>query len=65
MTGLASGPHLHYEFQQSGVQRDPLKVALPDGKPISEAQKTSFADSTRDLFAQLDTLRNTHVAKLD
>lgn len=65
MTGLASGPHLHYEFKLSGVQRDPLKVALPDGKPISEAQKTSFMDSTRDLFAQLDTYRNTHVARLD
>lgn len=65
MTGLATGPHLHYEFRVSGVQRDPLKVALPDGKPISDAQKTAFQDATRKLFGQLDMLRNTRVAKLD
>ncbi|HLP98749.1 MAG TPA: peptidoglycan DD-metalloendopeptidase family protein [Sideroxyarcus sp.] len=65
MTGLASGPHLHYEFKQGGIQRDPLKVALPDGKPVSEAQKTAFAEATRDLFGRLDMLRNTRLAKLD
>jgi len=65
MTGLATGPHLHYEFKMNGVQRDPLKVALPDGKPINEGQKTVFVETTRDLFGQLDTFRNTHVAKLD
>ncbi len=64
-TGLASGPHLHYEFKISGLQRDPLKIALPDGKPISEAQRTAFSESTRDLQARLSLLRNTRIAKLD
>jgi murein DD-endopeptidase MepM/ murein hydrolase activator NlpD len=65
MTGLTTGPHLHYEFKLNDIQRDPLKVALPDGKPISESQKTAFVEKTRDLFSQLDTFRNTRIAKLD
>ncbi|GAB5604403.1 peptidoglycan DD-metalloendopeptidase family protein [Sideroxyarcus sp. TK5] len=64
-TGLASGPHLHYEFKVSGIQRDPLKIALPDGKPISEVQRTAFTESMRDLDARLSLLRNTRIAKLD
>jgi len=56
---------LHYEFKLDGVQRDPLKVALPDGKPISEAQKTVFMETTRELHTRLSLLRNTRVAKLD
>jgi murein DD-endopeptidase MepM/ murein hydrolase activator NlpD len=65
MTGVASGPHLHYEFKQAGVHRDPLKVALPDGKPVSDAQKMAFVESTRDLHTRLSLLRNTRIAKLD
>ncbi|MEW5904013.1 MAG: M23 family metallopeptidase [Pseudomonadota bacterium] len=64
-TGLATGPHLHYEFKIDGVQRDPLKVALPDGKPISEAQRTAFLETTGELDARLSLLRNTRIAKLD
>ena len=65
MTGLATGPHLHYEFKIDGTQRDPLRVALPDGAPVSEAQKTAFLESTRELNDRLSMLHNTRLAKLD
>lgn len=65
MTGLASGPHLHYEFKIDGTQRDPLRVALPDAAPISAAQKTAFLENTRELNERLAMLRNTRLAKLD
>jgi hypothetical protein len=40
-------------------------VALPDGRPISDSQKAAFDHATSGLFAELDTFRNTRIAKLD
>ncbi len=65
MTGLATAPHLHYEFKVDGVQRDPLRVALPDAKPISASQKTAFENSNRSLYSRLGLMRDVSLAKLD
>ncbi len=41
-TGLAAGPHLHYEFLLNGVHRNPRTVKLPDAKPIAKKHKAAF-----------------------
>jgi len=65
MTGLASGPHLHYEFKVDGQQRDPLRVALPNATPIDAANKTTFQSIADNFVTRLKLLRNTNLAKLD
>ena len=65
MTGLASGPHLHYEFKIDGQQRNPMRVALPDAKPIDNADKAAFRSVADEMVARLNLLRNTNLARLD
>lgn len=64
-TGLANGPHLHYEFKINGQQRNPLRITLPDAKPVDKADKAAFQAVADDLMARLNLLRNTNLAKLD
>ena len=64
-TGLATGPHLHYEFRIAGTQANPLKIALPDAPPLNGAQLAQFRVVATPLLSRLDLLRNSNLALLE
>ncbi len=55
-TGLATGPHLHYEFLMNGVHRNPRTIVnkLPKAKSISTNELSRFIMATRDHVTLLD-----------
>ncbi|PVZ15777.1 MULTISPECIES: peptidoglycan DD-metalloendopeptidase family protein [unclassified Pseudomonas] len=61
-TGLATGPHVHYEFQVNGVHVDPLGQKLPMADPIAKGEKGRFMQQSQTLMARMDQERSTLVA---
>ncbi|MDC0198931.1 M23 family metallopeptidase [Pseudomonadota bacterium] len=41
-SGLATAPHLHYEFKIGEKRTDPLKVALPSASPLEQSNMDQF-----------------------
>lgn len=64
-TGLATGPHLHYEFRINDVHQNPLRVVMPSAPPITPELRASFEAVAQPMALRLQVLRGTNLARLD
>jgi murein DD-endopeptidase MepM/ murein hydrolase activator NlpD len=61
-TGLASGPHCHYEFHVNDLPINPSTVVLPRVASVPKHQMAAFKTTAKTLLAQLKLYETAHLA---
>lgn len=61
-TGLATGPHLHYEFQINGQHQNPLAFESAATDSVAFKDRTQFLDTARLWVNQFALLGSSHLA---
>ncbi|CAM2985122.1 peptidoglycan DD-metalloendopeptidase family protein [Legionella anisa] len=64
-TGLATGPHCHYELHVHNQPRNPTTTYLPTASPVPAREMAQFKAKVRNVFARLKSLEKTGFAAKD
>jgi murein DD-endopeptidase MepM/ murein hydrolase activator NlpD len=64
-SGLATGPHLHYEFRKNNKPMDSMSASLPHSMSLTSTELQDFRNKAVNLVLQLNVLHRFVKAKID